>query len=148
MDLVLPGIDGFKAYSESFTAVTENCCVMITGHSIENLAERASAQGIRHVLCKPFPLIELQSLVDKSTEEYFDEMRLSVQGIRHRVHRRHPAPAITLSACHRVYIYLCGRACNVMLWGRDENIEVCSCLVSVRMRSGSSGCRQCLRLYR
>jgi len=81
MDLVLPGIDGFKAYSEILHRCKRKIgCVMITGHSIENLVERASAQGIRHVLCKPFPLIELQSLVDKSTEEYFDEMRLSVQG--------------------------------------------------------------------
>lgn len=80
MDLVLPGIDGFHAYTEILQRSRRNVgCVMITGHPTETLAERASAQGIRHVLCKPFPMIELQELVDQTTEENLDGMSIPVQ---------------------------------------------------------------------
>lgn len=81
MDLVLPGIDGLDAYSEIVRRSRRKIgCVMITGHPTDTLAESAEARGIRHVLCKPFRLTDLQQLVDQSADEYFNAPFLPFEG--------------------------------------------------------------------
>lgn len=70
MDLALPGIDGLDAYSEIVRRHGRRIgCVMITGHALERIVERACARGIRHLLCKPFSLAELQFEIDASARE-------------------------------------------------------------------------------
>ena len=70
MDYALPGIDGLRAYGDIVQASPQKpSCVMITGYPTDLMFESASQQGIRHLLCKPFGLAELQSAVNMSFEE-------------------------------------------------------------------------------
>jgi DNA-binding response OmpR family regulator len=74
MDLALPGIDGLDAYSEIVRRRGRRvACVMITGHALEGIAASACARGIRHLLCKPFSLADLQLQVDASARESGDD---------------------------------------------------------------------------
>jgi DNA-binding response OmpR family regulator len=69
LDFALPGIDGLRAYA-NFVRVRlqKPSCVMITGYPTALMAESASRQGIRHLLCKPFSFAELQHAVEMSSE--------------------------------------------------------------------------------
>ena len=70
MDLGLPGIDGLDAYSEIVRRHGRRVgCVMITGHAPEGIVELAGTRGIRHLLCKPFSLAELEQEVEASALE-------------------------------------------------------------------------------
>lgn len=101
MDLVLPGIDGLDAYSEIVRRSRRKIgCVMITGHPTDTLAESADARGIRHVLCKPFRLGDLQQLIDQSAGEYFDDPHLPFEGAS--ASRATGAPQRRPPLCQRV----------------------------------------------
>ena len=70
LDYGLPRINGLQTYSEIVRRRAGQIgCVVITGYPVESIAQRASALGIHHFLCKPFGLWELQQLVDLSARE-------------------------------------------------------------------------------
>lgn len=60
MDYQLPGMNGIDTYKKMMRQKTKKIdCVMITGHSAEDLTQSATASGIRSVLTKPFSFAEL-----------------------------------------------------------------------------------------
>lgn len=63
LDYRLPDMDGF----ELLDAIGGRCslceCVLMTGHPTCEVCRGAAARGIRHILFKPFPLVELSKLV-------------------------------------------------------------------------------------
>jgi two-component system response regulator AtoC len=70
IDYGLPRMNGVETYHEIVRRHAQPIgCVMITGYPLEQIAPIANKQGIRHFLCKPFSLLELQQMVDLSAEE-------------------------------------------------------------------------------
>jgi CheY-like chemotaxis protein len=70
MDFGLPKMNGAQAYGEIVRRQSRRIgCVMISGYPLENIAPAAHARGIRHLLCKPFSLAQLQQMVDRSAQE-------------------------------------------------------------------------------
>ena len=70
LDYGLPGENGFQFYLELVRYLGRRVgCVMITGYPLEKINRTANTLGIRHLLCKPFSLEELQGLVDLSAAE-------------------------------------------------------------------------------
>ena len=70
LDYAWPNIDGLCAYSEIVRDRRQKPgYVMISGHMTDREAEFAHQRGIRHVLCKPFSLAELQQMVNTSAQE-------------------------------------------------------------------------------
>ena len=70
LDYGLPGGNGLQLYRELLRSRARPIgCVMITGYPLEKIAQPANRLGIRHFLCKPFGLSELQQLVDLSAAE-------------------------------------------------------------------------------
>jgi DNA-binding response OmpR family regulator len=70
LDYGLPGENGLQFYRELVRQRARPIgCVMITGYPLENLTPPANMLGIRHLLCKPFSLAELQHMVDLSATE-------------------------------------------------------------------------------
>jgi len=70
LDYGLPGENGLQFYRELVRHRARPIgCVMITGYAPENITPHANKLGIRHLLCKPFSLAELQQLVDLSAAE-------------------------------------------------------------------------------
>ena len=70
MDFGLPRMNGAQAYGEMVRRQSKRIgCVMISGYPLENIASAAHARGIRHLLCKPFSLAQLQQMVDRSAQE-------------------------------------------------------------------------------
>lgn len=73
LDYGLPGETGFQFYQDLVRHNTRPiACVMITGYPLESLTQPANKLGIRHLLCKPFSLAELQRMVDLSAAESED----------------------------------------------------------------------------
>ena len=65
LDHHLPGINGLQTYSEIARRRERSPrCVMITGYPLERVAGPARALGIHHLLCKPFGLWELRTLIE------------------------------------------------------------------------------------
>jgi DNA-binding response OmpR family regulator len=70
LDYGLPGGNGLQFYRELVRHRARPIgCVMITGYPLEYITPPANMLGIRHLLCKPFKLSELQQLVDLSAAE-------------------------------------------------------------------------------
>lgn len=70
LDYGLPGGNGLELYRDLMRDRARKIgCVMISGFPLENLAQPANSLGIRHMLCKPFSLSELQQLVELSAAE-------------------------------------------------------------------------------
>ena len=70
LDYGLIGENGLQLYQELVRYRAHPIgCVMITGYPLENITHAANMVGIRHLLCKPFSLAELQQLVDLSAAE-------------------------------------------------------------------------------
>jgi DNA-binding response OmpR family regulator len=70
LDYGLPGANGLKFYRELVRQSARPIgCVMITGYPLEKITRPANMLGIRHLLCKPFSLAELQQLVELSAAE-------------------------------------------------------------------------------
>jgi DNA-binding response OmpR family regulator len=70
LDYGLPGENGLQFYRELVRHRAHPVgCVMITGYPLENITQPANMLGIRHLLCKPFSLAELQQLIDLSIAE-------------------------------------------------------------------------------
>lgn len=72
LDYELPGENGLEIYAKLMRHTAHPIrCVMVTGYPLEKVAHPASQLGIRHLLCKPFGLSELQQLIDRSAAETF-----------------------------------------------------------------------------
>jgi DNA-binding response OmpR family regulator len=70
LDYGLPGGNGLQLYRELMRGRARPVgCVMISGFPLEDLAEPANMLGIRHLLCKPFSLSDLQQKVELSAAE-------------------------------------------------------------------------------
>lgn len=70
LDYGLPGENGLQFYRELVRhRASPIGCVMITGYPLEKITPPANMLGIRHLLCKPFSLAELQQLVELSAAE-------------------------------------------------------------------------------
>ena len=70
LDYGLPGDNGLQFYKELVRHRARPVgCVMITGYPLESISPPAKKLGIRHLLCKPFSLSELQQLVELSAAE-------------------------------------------------------------------------------
>ena len=70
LDYGLPGMNGLNAYRELVRRSSRRIgCVLITGFPLERIARASHQRGIRHLLCKPFPLSELRELVDTCVAE-------------------------------------------------------------------------------
>lgn len=70
LDYGLPGENGLQLYKELLRHRARPVgCVMITGFPLESISPPANKLGIRHLLCKPFSLSELQQLVELSAAE-------------------------------------------------------------------------------
>lgn len=73
LDYGLPLMNGLQTYTEIVRRDARHArhvgCVMITGYPLETIAPHANERGIRHLLCKPFALSELQHLVELSAED-------------------------------------------------------------------------------
>ena len=73
LDYGLPLMNGLQTYTEIVRRHARHArpvgCVMITGYPLEIIAPHANERGIRHLLCKPFALSELQHLVELSAED-------------------------------------------------------------------------------
>ena len=70
VDFGLPRMNGAEAFGEMVRRQSRRIgCVMISGYPLENIAPAAHARGIRHLLCKPFSLAQLQQMVDRSAQE-------------------------------------------------------------------------------
>jgi len=81
LDYGLHGMNGVQTYSQLKRRCTRPLgCVMITGYPPEMIARAARERGICRMLCKPFPLSDLQDLVELSADN----------GCCHL--DRHPAP--------------------------------------------------------
>lgn len=70
LDYELPGENGLEIYAKLMRYLARPIrCILVTGYPLEKVAQAASKLGIRHLLCKPFGLSELQQLIDRSTAE-------------------------------------------------------------------------------
>ena len=65
MDLKMPGMDGVEAFLK-IKEILPNCIVVImTGHAVESLIEKALSEGVRTILNKPVTIEELFEIVDE-----------------------------------------------------------------------------------
>ena len=72
LDYGLPLMNGLQTYTEIVRRRARRVgCVMITGYPLEIVAPHANERGIRHLLCKPFALSQLQQLIELSAEDAF-----------------------------------------------------------------------------
>ena len=70
LDYGLPGGNGLQFYRELVRHRARPVgCVMITGYPLEQITGSANLLGVRHLLCKPFKLSELQQLVELSAAD-------------------------------------------------------------------------------
>jgi DNA-binding response OmpR family regulator len=70
LDYGLPGGNGLQFYKELMRRNGRPIgCVMISGFPLEKIGPHANKLGIRHLLCKPFSLSDLQQMVDLSAAE-------------------------------------------------------------------------------
>ncbi|MFQ5963757.1 MAG: response regulator [Candidatus Scalinduaceae bacterium] len=69
IDVVMPGIDGFKAFEEIKKADPKAHVIMMTGHDIEGFVDKALSQGAFACIPKPFDMIELLWLVTKAIKK-------------------------------------------------------------------------------
>ena len=70
LDYNLPGENGLQIYKEMVRQRAAPIgCVMISGYPLEKITESAKKLGIRHLLSKPFSLLELQQLIDQTADE-------------------------------------------------------------------------------
>lgn len=63
LDFRLPDMDGFEVLDAIRCRCSLRECVLMTGHPTSEVYSGAAERGIRHILFKPFPLVELSKLV-------------------------------------------------------------------------------------
>jgi DNA-binding response OmpR family regulator len=72
LDFHLPDMNGFQVLDA--IRASHDCpgCVLMTGHPTEAVLADAQRRGIGHILCKPFPLAGLQSVMLASATDAND----------------------------------------------------------------------------
>lgn len=63
LDYRLPDMNGFDVLDAIRCRCDLRMCVLMTGHPTSEVYDGAAERGIRHILFKPFPLLELSKLV-------------------------------------------------------------------------------------
>ena len=66
IDVVMPGIDGFKTLEGVKKVDPKTKLVMMTGHDIEDFAEKAISRGAFAYMSKPVDMVELLQLIIKA----------------------------------------------------------------------------------
>lgn len=109
VDLVMPGLSGLQLL-EKLKAGTPDCeVVMITGQGTIETAVEAMKQGAYDFVTKPFPLAELEVLVQKAFEQR--QLRKENQQLKAVIERSRPsAEIISGSAAMREVLRLIERA--------------------------------------
>ncbi len=69
IDVVMPGIDGFKTLEEIKKIDPKTKLVMMTGHDIEDFIEKAISRGAFAYMTKPVNTVELLQLIIKAIEK-------------------------------------------------------------------------------
>jgi len=65
VDLKMPGMDGVEAFLK-IKEILPNCIVVImTGHAVDSLIEKALSEGVRTCLIKPVTIEKLFEIVDE-----------------------------------------------------------------------------------
>ncbi len=69
IDVVMPGIDGFKTLEGVKKVDPKTKLVMMTGHDIEDFAEKAISRGAFACMSKPIDMVELLQLIIKAIKK-------------------------------------------------------------------------------
>ena len=69
IDVVMPGIDGFKTLEEIRKIDPKTKIIMITGHDIEDFVEKAVSRGAFAHMSKPIDVVELLQLTTNAIEK-------------------------------------------------------------------------------
>ena len=78
MDILMPGIDGVETFLK-IKEVLPNCTVvMMTGHAVESLIERALSEGAKACLNKPVSIEEILEIVDETMPDSTIARRIMV----------------------------------------------------------------------
>jgi DNA-binding response OmpR family regulator len=72
LDFHLPDMTGFQVLDAIRESHDCPGCVLMTGHPIETVLADAQRRGIDHILCKPFSLARLQSVMLASATDAND----------------------------------------------------------------------------
>jgi CheY-like chemotaxis protein len=78
MDIRMPGMDGVETFLK-IKEILPNCvAVMMTGHAVESLIERALSEGAKACLKKPVSIEEILEIVDETMPESTIARRIMV----------------------------------------------------------------------
>jgi CheY-like chemotaxis protein len=69
IDVVMPGIDGFKTLEEIKKIDPKTKVIMMTGHDIEDFVDKAVSRGAFTHMSKPIDMVELLQLTTNATEK-------------------------------------------------------------------------------
>ncbi len=69
IDVIMPGIDGFKTCEEIKRLNPKTNVIMLSGHDIEDFGEKAISQGTFAYISKPIDMVNLLQLVVKAIKK-------------------------------------------------------------------------------
>ena len=69
MDIRMPGMNGVDAFLAIKEILPDCVVVLMTGHSLESLVEKALSEGAKTVLSKPVSIEHLLEIVDEVVSE-------------------------------------------------------------------------------
>ena len=69
MDIKMPGVNGVDAFLAIKEILPDCVVVLMTGHSLESLVEKALSEGARTVLSKPVSIDQILEIVDEVVAE-------------------------------------------------------------------------------
>lgn len=69
MDIRMPGMNGVDAFLAIKEILPACVVVLMTGHSVESLVEKALSEGAKTVLSKPVSIEQLLEIVDEVVPE-------------------------------------------------------------------------------
>lgn len=101
LDYHLPDMNGFQIL-EAFCKRYGPCpCVLMTGHPTEHILADAERHGIGNILCKPFGLAEMESILSHALDDAQDQPTAAAftPERRHTERRRNIASRIFNGLC-------------------------------------------------